>query len=112
MTAVLRWPDIGIYGLLTPLLEGGPRLNELPTALMRLLQDRRGDVLLQTLEAYLDNAGDAQATAAELSLARGSLYYRLNRIAAITQSDLRSGQDRLMLHVGLKLARLSGLYSS
>jgi sugar diacid utilization regulator len=68
-------------------------------------------VFLQTLEVYLDRAGDAQATAAELSLARGSLYYRLNRIAAITGADLRSGDDRLMLHVGLKLARLAGLYS-
>jgi DNA-binding PucR family transcriptional regulator len=77
---------------------------------MRLLQDRRSDVFLQTLEVYLDNGGDAQAAAAELSLARGSLYYRLGRIAAITQADLHSGQDRLLLHVGLKLARLSGLY--
>jgi hypothetical protein len=110
MPAVLQWTHIGIYGLLTPLLEGGPRLDELPPGLMRLLQDRRSDVFLQTLEVYLDNGCDAQAAAAELSLARGSLYYRLGRIAAITQADLHSGQDRLLLHVGLKLARLSGLY--
>ena len=110
MPAVLQWPDIGVYGLLAPLLESGPHLDELPAALIRLLQDAKSDALLQTLEVYLDNGGDAQTTAADLSIARGSLYYRLNRIAAIARVDLRSGQDRLMLHVGLKLARLAGLH--
>ena len=62
-----------------------------------------------TLEAYLDLAGDARATAEALSLHRATMYYRLNRIEEITGARLKTGDDRLALHLGLRLARLSGL---
>jgi DNA-binding PucR family transcriptional regulator len=43
-------------------------------------------------------------------LHRGTLYYRLQKAERIAGVDLRSGGDRLALHLGLKLARLIGLY--
>jgi DNA-binding PucR family transcriptional regulator len=64
--------------------------------------------LVETLEAYLDLAGDAKATAAALSLHRATLYYRINRIEEITGARLKTGEDRLALHLGLRLARLHG----
>jgi DNA-binding PucR family transcriptional regulator len=47
-------------------------------------------------------------TAAELFVQRGSLYHRLSRIEKITGVDLANGEDRLLLHLGLKAARLLG----
>ena len=66
--------------------------------------------LVQTLEAYLDNGCDTKLTAEALFLHRASLYYRLQRIEAITDTSLKSGADRLALHSGLKLARLVGTH--
>ena len=63
--------------------------------------------LVRTLEAYLDHAGDVKRTAAALSLHRGGLYYRLRRIEEVAGVDLHDGEDRLLCHLALRLARLS-----
>lgn len=66
--------------------------------------------LARTLETYLDLAGNAQATAKALRLHRATLYYRLQRIEELARADLKDGNDRLMLHLGLKLARLNNRF--
>ena len=43
---------------------------------------------------------------AALSLHRGGLYYRLRRIEEIAGVNLHDGEDRLMCHLALRLARL------
>lgn len=63
--------------------------------------------LVKTLEVYLDLAGDVKATSDALTLHRASLYYRLQKIEQISGVSLKSGEDRLALHVGLKLLRLA-----
>jgi DNA-binding PucR family transcriptional regulator len=85
--------------------------ERLPAPLRRLLDSPNGEMLVETLEAYLDTGGDAQATAARLFLARGSLYYRLHRIEEIAELELSDGGARLTLHLGLKLARLAGVWA-
>ena len=50
------------------------------------------------------------STAEALFLHRASLYYRLQRIEELTGASLKSGSDRLVLHLGLKLARLLGVH--
>jgi PucR C-terminal helix-turn-helix domain/GGDEF-like domain len=108
---ILSWGEIGIYRLLVPPETAeAPGVDVLPTPIQELLSRSGNEMLLHTLETYLDLAGDAQATTAALFLARGSLYYRLHRIEEIAGVDLRSGHDRLMLHLGLKLARILRLY--
>ena len=76
--------------------------------LERLLADDRAEPLVDTLETYLDLAGSAQATAAALALHRTSLYHRISRIEELCDADLCDGNERLALHLGLKLARLTG----
>ena len=76
--------------------------------LARLLATPGSQVLLTTLERYLDQAGNAHATAARLRLHRTTLYYRLQRIEELAGTDLKDGDERLCLHLGLKLARLTG----
>jgi PucR C-terminal helix-turn-helix domain len=101
---VVHWEALGSYRLLVP-LAGTP----LPAALRRLLDHADAAPLAATLETYLDRAGDARATAAALFVHRTTLYHRLRRIEAITGANLRDGDDRLALHIGLRIHRLRGL---
>jgi hypothetical protein len=66
--------------------------------------------LVETLETYLDVAGNAQVTAERLNLHRTSLYYRLQRVEQLAGTDLKDGQERLALHMALKVARMTGQY--
>ena len=101
---VARWERLGAYALLAP-LAGAP----LPEPLRRLLAHPDAEPLVATLEAYLDRAGDARGAAAALFIHRTSLYHRLHRIEAITGTSLRDGEDRLLLHIALRIRRLRGL---
>jgi PucR-like helix-turn-helix protein/diguanylate cyclase with GGDEF domain len=97
------WDSLGVERVVTALPDAA--LEDLPEGLRRLLA---GDpALVQTLEAYLDHAGDVKRTAAALSLHRGGLYYRLRRIEEVAAVNLHDGEDRLLCHLALRLARLS-----
>lgn len=97
-----NWEQLGVERVVTALPDAA--LEDLPEGLQRLLE---GDqALVQTLEAYLDHAGDVKRTAAALSLHRGGLYYRLRRIEEVAGVDLHDGEDRLLCHLALRLARL------
>ncbi|WP_327090828.1 helix-turn-helix domain-containing protein [Nonomuraea sp. NBC_01738] len=100
-----EWARLGLYRLLTGLPD-----RELHPGLERLLGDEQHLPLLETLEIYLDLAGSAVATSRALRLHRTSLYYRLQRVEELAATDLKDGGERLALHLGLKLARLSGRY--
>jgi sugar diacid utilization regulator len=101
------WSELGSYRTITRLLrltEPGPLI---PVCLMTLLQAPEAATLVSTLETYLDHAGDAQAAAAALFVHRSTLYNRLHRIEELTGSDLRRGDDRLELHVALRMWRIA-----
>lgn len=96
---VAQWSEIGPYRLLT----------SLPTAtdpVVRPLLTPAHTDLTHTAEVYLDHAGQAGRTASELGIHRQTLYYRLSRIEQLTGLDLADGEDRLLLHMALKSARL------
>jgi hypothetical protein len=98
------WDSLGVERVVTALPDAA--LEDLPDGLRRLLA---GDqALVRTLEAYLDHAGDVKRTAAALSLHRGGLYYRLRRIEEVAEVNLHDGEDRLLCHLALRLARLRG----
>ena len=104
-----RWQDLGVFRTLAQLPTGAEAAASLDPRLSALL-DQADDSVLTTLETYLDLAGDAKASAERLRLHRGTLYYRLQKAEQIAGISLRSGNDRLALHLGFKLARLIGLY--
>jgi hypothetical protein len=103
---IISWPQLGVYRTLSYLAVEGLTEDALHPGLLGLLRDPNGSWLVETLERFLDNAGDAATTASDLSLHRASLYYRLRRIEQVAGVDLRKGEDRLALHLGLRLARL------
>jgi hypothetical protein len=98
-----RWDEMRAYRLLTALPPTA--FDDIPERLRKLLNGGHEQLVL-TLETYLDHAGDVKSTAAELWLHRTSLYYRLRRIEEVAGVDLNRGEDRLLCHVALRLARL------
>lgn len=98
---VAEWTSIGPFRLLTAL---PPRSAHDPA--VRVLLSPAHRELARTAEVYLDRAGQAGRTAAELGIHRQTLYYRLSRVEQLTGLDLDDGEDRLLLHMALKAHRL------
>lgn len=105
--AVVHRTQLGVYGLLASV--PADQLIEHMHPGVRTLVSRGApgdDTLVHTLETFLDNAGDVKRTSDQLLIHRTSLYYRLKRVKEITELDLSVGDDRLALHLGLKMAQL------
>ncbi|MFE0177135.1 PucR family transcriptional regulator [Streptomyces sp. NPDC059002] len=98
---VAQWSDVGPYRLLTAL---PPEAAHDPVG--RELLGPAHRELARTAEVFLDCAGQAGRTAAELGIHRQTLYYRLSRVEQLTGLDLDDGEDRLLLHMVLKSSRL------
>jgi DNA-binding PucR family transcriptional regulator len=98
---VAEWASIGPFRLLTSL---PPEAAHDPAVRTLLAPAHRE--LARTAEVFLDRAGQAGRTAAELGIHRQTLYYRLSRVEQLTGLDLDDGEDRLLLHMALKGARL------
>ncbi len=103
--SLVRWASLGAYRTIAALLGDGAAT--LPASLERLLACADAATLVPTLECYLDLGGDVRAAAETLFVHRSSLYGRLRRIEQIAGVDLRRGEDRLELHLGLRLRRLA-----
>jgi hypothetical protein len=97
---VARWSAIGPYRMLAAL----PSRCAEP-CVAPLLEPSHAE-LARTAEVFLDCAGQAARAAAALAVHRQTLYYRLTRVQSLTGLDLANGEDRLLLHMALKAARL------
>lgn len=106
----ISWDQLGVYQILSEIPEERLLPSLVPKSLHELYQ--KDVVLFSTLETYLDHGGDVRSTIAELCIHRTSLYYRLNRVEEITALSLSSGENRLMLHLGIKLGRLTRSFKS
>jgi hypothetical protein len=100
---VAQWAGLGPYRMLTAL----PGDAAPDPAVAPLLAPAHME-LARTAEVFLDHAGQAGRAAAELRIHRQTLYYRLSRVERLTGLDLDDGEDRLLLHMALKAARLAG----
>ncbi|WP_406302901.1 helix-turn-helix domain-containing protein [Streptomyces sp. NBC_00885] len=98
---VAQWSEIGPFRMLTALPADRPQ-----DPAVRELLDRSHAELARTAEVFLDHSGQAGRTAAALGIHRQTLYYRLSRVEQLTGLDLGEGEDRLLLHMALKAARL------
>ncbi|MEV4439587.1 helix-turn-helix domain-containing protein, partial [Streptomyces sp. NPDC049577] len=98
---VAQWSEIGAYRVLT-----GLSADRAADPAVRPLLERAHTELARTAEVFLDCAGQAGRAAAALGIHRQTLYYRLGRVEQLTGLDLDNGEDRLLLHMTLKAARL------
>lgn len=106
---VLPWQDAGLDGTLARLPLEDFTLADLPPLAHELLVRAPGRDLVVTLEQYLAAGCDAQLTARRLRIHRSTLYYRLDKVRALTSGDLGDGVVRRELHTGLRMAKLAGL---
>ncbi|MFD8987638.1 helix-turn-helix domain-containing protein [Streptomyces goshikiensis] len=98
---VAQWSAIGPYRMLAALAA-----DPVDDPATRALLAPAHRELARTAEVFLDSAGQAGRAAAALGIHRQTLYYRLSRVEQLTGLDLDEGEDRLLLHMALKSARL------
>lgn len=107
LAGVAWFGSLGLLRVASAFRGAGIDLEGRVPEVTRLLESASAEQL-ETLEAYLDNAGDAQRTAASLTVHRATLYYRLRRIEELLGASLDDGQLRSLLHLALKVRRTGG----
>ena len=68
--------------------------------------DRKQGDLIRTLSGFFDANGNLAKAAADLDVHRNTLVYRLERISELTGLDLNDPENRLILHLALKVQRV------
>jgi purine catabolism regulator len=102
--AVTAFADLGLYRLLYA-LEAAPALRAFYRDSLKPLADNdRGGVLIQTLRAFLASNGSPTEAAQHLHLHRNTVLYRLGRIEDLLGVSLKDADQRLTLHLALKVA--------
>jgi hypothetical protein len=105
--STVHYEQLGVYRRIAQFVDDrGADLELHPGVQILLDRESAGDHLAETLEVFLDNAGDAVRSAERLHVHRASLYARIRRIEELTKLDLSDGQDRMVAHLDLKMARL------
>jgi PucR family transcriptional regulator, purine catabolism regulatory protein len=66
---------------------------------------KQGD-LVRTLNGFFDANGNLAKAATDLDVHRNTLVYRLERISELTGLDLNDADNRLILHLALKIQRV------
>jgi DNA-binding PucR family transcriptional regulator len=111
---VAVWTELGSWRTIAILADGYSThpadLAELVhPGIVGMIESGRDD-LIHTLDAYLTHGGDARKTAESLHLHRSTLYYRLEKITEAIGGDLRDGEVRFELMLGIRLANMARLY--
>ena len=107
---VMPYDDLGIYPLL---LRGGATSNELRSfsdrilAPLRAYDEKHQTELIRTLRLYFEVGQNVKTAAAELSVHRHTVFYRLRQIAEISGHDLDSAHDQLTLRTAMALDALN-----
>ena len=68
-----------------------------------LMNDPMGDDLVKSLQSFYASGQSVAAAARELFVHRHTLEYRLQRIEALLERDLRAPQERLLLEMALAI---------
>lgn len=68
--------------------------------------ERKQSELIHTLNGFFEANGNVAKAAENLQVHRNTLVYRLDRIKELTDMDLDDPDDRLILHLALKIQRV------
>lgn len=68
--------------------------------------ERKQSDLLRTLSGFFDANGNLAQAAKDLDVHRNTLVYRLEKISELTGLDLNDADNRLILHLALKVKRV------
>lgn len=97
--------DLGIYRMLLQFAQSQDPNEFFCEPLQRLIEynQQTDKELVKTIAAFLECNGNLTETSNKLFIHRNTLKYRLERIRDITQIELDDAENRLMLHLGLKM---------
>jgi purine catabolism regulator len=102
--------DLKLYQLLLALkernLENLRDFHEQTLAPLVEHDDRRQGELIRTLEGFFEANGNLAKAATDLQVHRNTLVYRLEQITKLTGLDLEDADNRLILHLALKIQRV------
>jgi sugar diacid utilization regulator len=107
---VMPYDELGVYPLL---LRGGTSADELRAFAKRVLaplrayDDKHQTELIRTLRLYFSVGQNVKTAAAELSVHRHTVFYRLRQISEITGCDLDSAHDQLTLRTAMAIDALN-----
>ena len=107
---VMPYDDLGVYPLL---LRGGATSAELKAfsdrilAPLRAYDEKHQTELIRTLRLYFEVGQNVKTAAAELSVHRHTVFYRLRQIAEISNNDLDSAHDQLTLRTAMAIDALN-----
>ena len=107
---IMPYDDLGVYPLL---LRGGATQNEWRVfsdrilAPLRAYDEKHQTELIRTLRLYFDVGQNVKTAAAELSVHRHTVFYRLRQIAEISGHDLDSAHDQLTLRTAMAIDALN-----
>ena len=101
---VVPFDDLGLTLLLQRMADGPELRRFIDSELGCLITHDRanGSHLVTTLQAFLAENGSKTATAKRLHVERRTVYYRLERIAALLGHDLDDPETRLRLDLALR----------
>lgn len=68
--------------------------------------NRKQSDLVRTLTGFFEANGNLAKAAQDLDVHRNTLVYRLDRISELTELDLNDADNRLILHLSLKIQRV------
>lgn len=94
------WFDRFLLGAVTAV-----ELSEVVLAPLAELSPGRREVVLETLEAYLDCGGSVSEMAEALHMHRQSVNYRVGNLRRLLGAPLRTADGRLALHIAVKALR-------
>jgi len=100
------WGQLHSYAVFQHMPRDQAALEQICQGITALLTERTG-MYEATIRAYLDCGANAQRAAERLHIHRTTLYWRLGRVTDLLAVDLSRGDDRLKLHLALKLAELT-----
>lgn len=99
---IIFWDEHPLEALLALISSAEISKSRLPTVLRDTISNISSDVV-DTVANYLDLAGSVSCVAREQHLHRATVYYRINQFEQATGLNLRSGRDRLLVHLGFHL---------
>jgi PucR C-terminal helix-turn-helix domain len=100
------WSELDSYAVFQYLPRDQAASERICPGITAVLTERTG-MYEATIRAYLDCGANVQQAAALLHIHRTTLYWRLGRVTDLLAVDLSRGDDRLKLHLALKLAELT-----
>lgn len=106
--SITTFSQLGILRLLCQFNDLDSLSNFIPQSLKKLIEydESNKNELMNTLETFLKNNGNAAKTSKDLFIHYKTVTYRLDRIKEITKIDFDNYEEMLEVQLGLKILRL------